>query len=107
MEIRILHFEGCPNDAPTRELVEQLLAEETLPAVVQMVPVETPEAAQEHRFLGSPTVQIDGVDIEPKRRKDTNYALSCRTYNTQEGRQGVPPAEMVRAALRAASSSRL
>lgn len=105
MEIRILHFDGCPNDTPTRELVEQILADVKLPATVRMVSVETPEAAQEYRFLGSPTVQVDGVDIEPSRRQDTNYALSCRIYHTPEGKQGVPPEGMVRSALRPAVST--
>lgn len=100
MDIKILHFEGCPNDKPTRDLVEHILAEEKLPAMVEMVPVETPEAAQAHRFLGSPSVQVDGVDIDPSRRGETEYALSCRTYNTPKGRSGVPPEEMIRAALR-------
>ncbi len=104
MEIKILHFEGCPNDTPTRELVEQALVKANLPAIVRMVPIETPEAAQEHRFLGSPTVQVDGVDIEPARRDDTNYALSCRMYTTPEGKQGVPPEEMVLSGLRSAAS---
>lgn len=103
MEIKILYFDGCPNDQPTRALIEQVLTEEGLRGTVEMVPVETPEAAEEHRFLGSPTILVNGVDMEPSRRSETNYALSCRTYSTPEGRSGVPPLEIIRAAIRTKS----
>lgn len=100
IKIDILYFEGCPNSAPTRALVEQVLAEEGVAANVQMVEVNDPATAQARRFFGSPTVQVNGVDIEPARRTDTYYAVACRVYQTPEGSSGVPPIEMIRCALR-------
>jgi hypothetical protein len=99
-KIDILYFEGCPNSAPTRALVEQVLAEEGLTADVRMVAINDLETAQARRFFGSPTVQVNSVDIEPARRADTNYAMACRVYPTPEGSSGIPPAEMICAALR-------
>ncbi len=101
MKVEILYFEGCPGAEPTRTLVERVLAEEGRTAArVEMVEINDPETARARRFLGSPTVQIEGVDIEPARRADTGYALACRTYQAAERRSGVPPAEIVRAAIR-------
>jgi len=48
------------------------------------------------RFLGSPTVLVDGVDIEPEARHRTDYSYSCRMYS---GVSGLPSEEMLMAAL--------
>jgi hypothetical protein len=100
MKIVLLYFEGCPNAEPTRALVERILAEEGLAAELQRIEINDLETARAWRFLGSPTVQVNGVDIEPARRTDANYALACRVYATQQGAVGVPPADRIRAALR-------
>jgi hypothetical protein len=100
MHIDILYFEGCPNGEPARVLVERILSEERLIADVTMVEIDDMEAVQAHRFFGSPTIQVNGVDIEPARRADTHYAMACRIYEAPEGASGVPPADMIRAALR-------
>jgi hypothetical protein len=55
-------------------------------------------AAQDLRFLGSPTVRINDNDIEPSARSRTDYGLMCRTYL---GSGGVPSEEMIRSALAA------
>jgi len=99
MKIDVLYFEGCPNAEPTRALVERVLTEEGLTADVQMVEINDLETAQARRFLGSPTVHVNGVDIESARRADTNYAMACRIYETPEGAVGIPPADVLRAAL--------
>ena len=95
MNIRVLAFEGCPNDQPTIALIEEVLRERALSARVERVEV-TAETAAELRFLGSPTVQIDDVDIEPAARARTAFGMCCRTY---PGSGGVPPRDMIRAAL--------
>lgn len=99
MTIEILYFADCPGAEPSRALVLNMLEHEGLTATVEMVAINDPETARAGRFLGSPTVQVNGVDIEPARRADTSYALACRTYPAAQGRSGVPPAEMIRAAI--------
>jgi len=63
-------------------------------AVVEQVQVDTEEAAAELGFLGSPSIRVDGVDVEGKRT--AHGALSCRTY--ADG-AGVPPRWLVEAAV--------
>ncbi len=97
--IEILFFDGCPNHEPTLNLAREVLRELGLEAEIREVPVETPEEAQAHRFVGSPTVRVNGRDIEPQARARTDFASSCRMY---EG-GGVPPKELLLDALREAS----
>jgi arsenate reductase len=104
VRIRLLQFEGCPNSAAARELLDRILAEEGVSQPVEVIEVvEVPDqpTAEKERFLGSPSIQIDGLDIDPARRAD-QASFACRMYVTAEGPSGVPAAEMIRAALRRA-----
>jgi copper chaperone CopZ len=83
--IDVLYFAGCPNHEPTVEMAQRLVDELKLDAVVEEVELTDPAQATPLRFLGSPTVQIDGVDIEPAARDLTDFAMSCRIYQTPDG----------------------
>jgi len=98
MQVDILYFEGCPNHAPTVARVKQIAADMGLTIAMREVHITTPEEAQQRRFLGSPTVLINGVDIDPDARQRASYGLSCRVY---PGVAGLPPDAMIRAALQA------
>ena len=99
MMIEIFYFDGCPNREPTMDLAREVLSELGLEAEIREVPVETPEDAETHCFVGSPTVRVNGQDIEPDARQRTDFALSCRMYESG----GVPPKELLVDALREAS----
>jgi hypothetical protein len=64
--------------------------------------VETPEEAESEHFLGSPTVRVDGDDVDPTANGREEFGLECRLYRTEEGLVGTPPEEWIRAALRRA-----
>jgi hypothetical protein len=98
VRIRILFFDGCPHLAATEARVKAVVASLTSDADLQLVRIESADDARRHRFLGSPTVQIDGVDIEPDARSRTDFVLGCRLY----GSAGIPPAAMIAAAIREA-----
>lgn len=66
---------------------------------IRQIRVETDADAQAQRFLGSPTLRIDGVDVDPTTAQRTDYALQCRLYPTDEGLQRIPPDEWILAAL--------
>jgi hypothetical protein len=65
VRVQILYSEGCANSSPTLELVKNIANDLKIAVNIEMVMVGTQEQAQQFRFLGSPTVQIDGLDIEP------------------------------------------
>jgi len=72
--------------------------------MLPVVPVDVQdiEAAVTLRFLGSPSIRVNGRDIEPGSEDDPPF-FGCRTYNVQEKRVGVPPEEWPADALRSAS----
>lgn len=95
MTLEVLHFDGCPNFEPTLKLVRDVVATLDLPLKILEVEVTGVEEAVALRFIGSPSVRVDGLDIEPGARGRSDYSLSCRLY----GSGGVPPRELVLAAL--------
>ncbi len=102
MRIELLTFDGCPNMRPTLDLVQEALRLEAVDAPIHVIGVDSPEAARHLRFLGSPSVRIDGDDVEPKAMQRTSYGIMCRTYDSSSSDAGVPPIEMIRAAIRRA-----
>jgi hypothetical protein len=95
MKIEVLYFGGCPNYLPTVERVKTILCEEGLPAEIFAIEVKDDVAAKALKFFGSPTIRINGLDIETDTRNITETGLACRRYSG-----GLPSADMIRAALR-------
>ena len=100
-KIEVLFFEGCPHHGPAMELTRDVAARVAPDVQVEEVEVRNDGEARRLRFLGSPTIRVDGVDIEPEARARTEYAVSCRMY----GDSGVPPRELLEVALSENSES--
>ena len=96
MTIDILYFEGCPHRAPTVRLVRDVVRELRVDAAVREIDVKSLEDASRLHFFGSPTVQVDGEDVDPAVRGRADYSFSCRVY---EG-SGVPSRAMIERAVR-------
>ena len=99
--VEVLTFEGCPHAEPALELVKRVLADSGVGATVRRVDVPDADAAAAQRFLGSPTIRVNGRDIEPGVGERDDYALSCRVYRTEGGLKGEPDERWLREALRA------
>jgi hypothetical protein len=100
MHIEILYFDGCPNIRETLERVRDVVRRLDVEADIETTEVETDEQARELDFRGSPSVRVEGRDIEPNVEGRTTVGRGCRVYTTPEGTRGVPPAEMIKDALR-------
>jgi hypothetical protein len=100
VKIELFYFDGCPSYARLLPRLRELLADAGMPGEIELRRVESPEAAVAERFLGSPTVRIDGVDIEPEASERCDYGLKCRLYRTANALQGTPPEEWVTRALK-------
>lgn len=98
MEINLLYFDGCPSWQQGLENLKAALTEEGIQARINLIKVEDYAEAVRLKFLGSPSFQIDGVDLWLE--ESTNYAFSCRVYTTPEGMKGTPTIEMLRQKLR-------
>jgi hypothetical protein len=102
MRIEVLFFEGCPNRGSAVVRVQEVLREEGISAEVVEVNVTEPSMARELRFLGSPTVRVNGLDAEPEARAACGYGMMCRTYAANGRREGMPTRETLREAIREA-----
>ena len=97
--VEILYFDGCPNHHPAVALVERVSRELGIIPNLQLVNVPDQEAARRQRFLGSPTIRVGGVDVDPQTEQRDDYALSCRLFQTERGMSGQPDEAWVRDAL--------
>src|SRR5712691_6650497 len=102
MKVRLFYFDGCPNHSPALDRLRQILRQEGLPEHVEEINVTSPDQAQALAFLGSPTIKINGVDVEPAARPSQAYAMACRTYRNAGKQEGLPPEEMIRAGVKEA-----
>jgi hypothetical protein len=103
MKIEVLYFDGCPNHKPAVERVQQLVREERVSAEVLEVKVSGASIAQKVGFLGSPSVRVNGLDVEAEARTAREYGMMCRTYSVGGRREGLPSREMLRQAIREAA----
>jgi len=59
------------------------------PNAVVLREVHTDSDAQREHFVGSPTIRIDGVDIQPPNGEP--FGLTCRVYHRRDGRISPTP----------------
>src|SRR5260370_28767346 len=102
MKVEVLYIDVCPHFPSTVDAVRGVLAQYGLTCPVIETTVRDQEMAVRMGFLGSPTVRINGLDIEPSARQRTTFGMMYRTY---EG-SGVPSKKLIeRAITKAAASS--
>ena len=91
MKIDVLYFEGCPNHHAAVELAESVVAELGVAAKINQLPVSDAANAERLRFFRSPSVKVNGIDIDPGTQGRTDYAFACRVYD----QAGLPPRRML------------
>ena len=99
VHVRVLHNEGCPNLGVTLDRVRRVFAERIGAYRLETIEITTMEQAVQLRFFGSPTVQVDGVDVNPAAACSMDVTLGCRLYDGS----GSPSVEMLEAAVPVAS----
>jgi hypothetical protein len=105
--IEVLYVQDCPHYQETLALVGQVRTELGLDAELRTTLVAD-QAGQQARFAGSPTVRVDGRDVEPGSGPATEYVLGCRLYRLEDRFAGQPEERWVREALlRAAAAGQL
>lgn len=105
MKVEILYFDGCPNHEALVPHLERLLTSAGTDAEIELRPVEDAEAAERERFLGSPTLRIDGEDVDPGAAGRTDFGLKCRLFATPDGLRGMPADEWVLTAIERADGN--
>ncbi len=75
IKVEILVAPGCASRQQTEELVANLLGQAAINASVETVVISNAEQAAAVRFLGSPSVRVNGIDVEPEARERREYGL--------------------------------
>src|SRR5437868_4570818 len=99
MNVAVLYVKGCPNHVPTVERVREALQKMGVHGEIREVEVDSPDRAEATAFLGSPSVRINGIDIEPSARDARAFGLTCRTYMDGVSRTGLPSGELISTAI--------
>ncbi|GIW77721.1 MAG: hypothetical protein KatS3mg104_2784 [Phycisphaerae bacterium] len=99
MKIDVLYFKGCPNHKPTVQRLKEVIHRMGVLAEVCEIEMTQNDDPVTMKFIGSPTVLVDGQDIDPTQRTKHNYGFGCRMFDGA----GVPPVEMIEQAIREAS----
>jgi hypothetical protein len=104
--VELLFWDGCPSHPQALADLRAAMAELGLdPDAIVVREVDTDAGAANERFVGSPTIRIDGVDVQDP--GDVPAALTCRVYHRRDGRiSPVPDPADVRDALHDALTTR-
>ncbi len=75
VKIQVLYIWGCSSHRSVVAMAQEVVRELNLDADVEELQVRSAAAAERLRFVGSPSVRVDRVDIEPSARSLTDYGL--------------------------------
>src|SRR5215213_7726759 len=100
--IEVLYVQDCPHYPATLALIERMRAELGIDTELRTSLIGDQAAAERARFPGSPTIRVDGRDVEPTSPATRMASLACRLYRHEHGLAGQPAERWVRDALLAA-----
>ena len=103
--IEVLYVQDCPHYRETLALVDRVRGELGIDAELRTTLVVDQAAADQARFPGSPTVRVDGRDVEPGSEPATEYLVGCRLYRLEYRFAGQPEERWIREALQRAAGS--
>lgn len=101
MLIEVLFVPGCPNHEPAVKSLTEVLRSKAISEAIHEIAVTDEQMARSLKFPGSPTVRINGRDVESTTPQ--SYGLACRLYS---GGTGVPPLEVLQNAVAGAHSEK-
>ncbi|BBB31791.1 alkylmercury lyase [Thermotomaculum hydrothermale] len=94
MKIDILYFDGCPHARDTLKLIKEIVEELKVDAEIEFIKIRDLEDAKRLNFYGSPSVHINGVDLE-EGMANRDILYGCRVYQTEERFSGMPPKDLI------------
>lgn len=103
MKIELFWIDGCPSAERAKEVLVQVLHDQSIDARVEMIQVRDNADAVAMKFLGSPTIRLNGRDpFAPANASD--FGIQCRVYQTPAGLRGSPTKEMLLQAIQIQNS---
>jgi hypothetical protein len=90
MHVELLFWDGCPSYPKALAELRGAMADAAMdPSRVVVREVRTEAQARLESFVGSPTIRIDGVDVQPPGEEPAG--LTCRVYHRRDGRFSPTP----------------
>jgi len=123
MKIELLYILDCPWCVKTKKLIKESLSDLKLKVEVEEILIDSEKKAKKHKFLGSPTLRVNGKDIQKQVSKDECLACceklakltkkttefvkqecgrGCRIYQYKGRKYPYPPKEMIKEAIKKA-----
>ncbi len=99
VRVEILARKDCQCRGMARIVVERVIDELDIAADVTVIEITSHAEAKKRGFLGSPTVRVNGLDVEPGTNGSREVNLGDRVYRSDLGLQGWPDSQWIRAAL--------
>lgn len=104
VKIAILFIKGCPGYTYTKKYIEEIIADEAIDAEISLIQIDNDEDARRLHFIGSPTVRVNGMDVEKGFSHTKDYGVRSRIYNVEGKPSGYPSKSMIRSAIKKAIS---
>jgi hypothetical protein len=105
MTLELLYLPNCPHHREASDLVREVLKNEGIAAELTETPITDFRDATERSFPGSPTLRVNGQDIEDVPSNHLAVGFACRTYLVDGVAHGVPPRAWLERAVRAAHAN--
>ena len=103
--VELLTTSNCPHREAALALVQRVCGQRDGQAEIRVIQVADQPAAERLRFLGSPTIRVDGRDIEPGAEGNHEYVCGCRLYKGRHSLRGLPEEAWLRQSLQDAKPS--
>jgi hypothetical protein len=102
MRVELLYWDGDPQYMTARQRLVEVLTEDAFETPIQMVAINSQDDAELLAFIGSPTIRIDGTDIQPD--PSAGAGLRLRSYPADDDLDGpsiepIPGKRLIRRAV--------
>ncbi len=95
LEIEFLYARGTERGDAAEEALRMALEATGAEAEVTYTEVQSSEEAKEMKFLGTPSIRVNGIDVEYGDRAPEEYQMGTRYYNTPDGWKPHPHARLI------------
>jgi hypothetical protein len=99
VNVTLMLTESCTHHDEARALLNEALSEAGVEAEIEEVVVRTEEEAHNAKLIGSPTIRIEGRDVEYPENEPPESSPNCRYYPTPAGWKPLPDKGMILRAI--------
>ncbi len=102
MKVEVYVSPSCSHREQAGAIVSEALTDAGQSVPVETISVGDYEEAKSRRMFGSPTIRVDGMDVEYGEREPEEFTTGCRFYNTPDGWKPLPRKELVQRGIESA-----